>query len=911
MIRLRVVQRVPDIGVNISYVKNMPASPQTNIALLDYSRGIIENGIQIGADRAMLSQAYITPGFDGTPDTPTILPHTYVSPRALAFSWYSVNSDEFKKAKPLYYKHKLGKGAYQNAISWPIRLTMAIDHSKHSPKEYFRITDENGNEVEDFYWDIFLTEEYWQDGVYTDGGRRYNSTIHHSASSATNISHETKRYILYADRIPKTGKTYFIHFHAYNEVTGQELPNYKEVLTLQPDSAFINDTHFADISYPDLDHAGDLEGKLLSKRPILTRAVNSLGYYCSTIPEVNLDAAMSAPLFTLYGDPDIYRLQYETSPKAWKIQKNDGGWSDYYTLTLNAPVTQLCKEINDLEIDLKAVPNTNIPDTSYMIPSSEYPSTRQVTWPFPQSGNIIRYYGDVADDDSVDSLGIHYQHMPNMSIRPLLPTAISSAKPWYPRIQAGEFTIVKEKDAGDGYWEYRYGVPEIYNNQEWSRAFEPGVREVTYEPAYTAGKHVIQTNRSPIYKPETIEVRHEENGIMEPAYVDLQNGKLFFNEEITDPERIKLSYAFNDNTYEYTDIDLNPNNNPQYIGKFVGLYAVPMEVKKTTGSYSELSGWLGSGEAYYYESDNYTITPSNSDIDFHFNWFKPGYHSDVTGKFNIELIGTRTGAPTARVEWTVYLTKTNSRGEEERIASGYAYHASTTPTMILLREENESGLSGYMTITDGDTNGWMPGAAGETSTNLTAVVKDERRTIHHTIKDTISEIETEIEAYGSDEFAYTAKLLGVYQVSPFANSEEIQYLDTRTRGGGFKEHVDTNKLKEEEGRMNFDLGFWDGEPFQSTGSLIVNLPSGIPLKDREDDPSLTGWPASTDWQDGPNNMSREEIREKIKNWMALGVLPIVSYQSYGSGEYISPLTGDYSEDVLGEHFLEDFEEGWD
>ena len=229
MIRLRIVHKVPDIGVNISYIKNLPAKPMYNTTLIDFSRETPENNTFIGQDRAAMSTIQSSLGDESTAIYG--FPHTLVSQRALAFSFVHLDDNNLKYARPLFYKHKIGKAEYQHAASWNIRLKEEIDFSKNSPKDFIKIVDETGVEVEDFYWTVRLSEECYQSGIFSDG-------------SSDSLAHVDKRYVLYTDRMPRSNKTYFIYFNAFNELTNSDIPNYREVLTLYPDTININDMNY-------------------------------------------------------------------------------------------------------------------------------------------------------------------------------------------------------------------------------------------------------------------------------------------------------------------------------------------------------------------------------------------------------------------------------------------------------------------------------------------------------------------------------------------------------------------------------------------------------------------------------------------------------------------------------------------
>lgn len=104
-------------------------------------------------------------------------------------------------------------------------------------------------------------------------------------------------------------------------------------------------------------------------------------------------------------------------------------------------------------------------------------------------------------------------------------------------------------------------------------------------------------------------------------------------------------------------------------------------------------------------------------------------------------------------------------------------------------------------------------------------------------------------------------LLARIQVRPNSTYENINIIDSRTRGGGILESIGRNIMKEvcPEAISYWDIGYWDGEPYQENAVLIVKLPRHI-LKEFG------------------GRLTKEEVEQAVKKHMALGVFYIIEYE---------------------------------
>lgn len=103
-------------------------------------------------------------------------------------------------------------------------------------------------------------------------------------------------------------------------------------------------------------------------------------------------------------------------------------------------------------------------------------------------------------------------------------------------------------------------------------------------------------------------------------------------------------------------------------------------------------------------------------------------------------------------------------------------------------------------------------------------------------------------------------LLARVQVRPNSTYENIDIIDTRTRGGGLLESIGRNIINEvcPEASSYWDIGYWDGEPYQENSVLVIKLPRYI-LKEYG------------------GRLTKEEAEEAVNKHMALGTFYIIEY----------------------------------
>ncbi len=101
------------------------------------------------------------------------------------------------------------------------------------------------------------------------------------------------------------------------------------------------------------------------------------------------------------------------------------------------------------------------------------------------------------------------------------------------------------------------------------------------------------------------------------------------------------------------------------------------------------------------------------------------------------------------------------------------------------------------------------------------------------------------------------KLLAEITLNANVALNKLELIDTRTRGGGIKKGVKLESIGVE-AQFCWDIGFWDGEPYQQNGVVIIQVPQRV-LK-------RFGGAATED-----------DVRKAVERHLQYGDLPIIEY----------------------------------
>jgi hypothetical protein len=160
------------------------------------------------------------------------------------------------------------------------------------------------------------------------------------------------------------------------------------------------------------------------------------------------------------------------------------------------------------------------------------------------------------------------------------------------------------------------------------------------------------------------------------------------------------------------------------------------------------------------------------------------------------------------------------------------------------------------------------------------------RTIYHTVRDTAEAIRTFVTAQVlSDGSSAEALLLGIYHVVQTELPEDLDVFDTRTPGGGLREGLIPDDVDEPEARFYGDVGgHWDGEPFPDAGTLLIQIPEGLPGTGQADQRltlydslGTTGTIDPSAWVNPTGLLTEEEIVAEVRRHTDAGALAILDF----------------------------------
>lgn len=105
-----------------------------------------------------------------------------------------------------------------------------------------------------------------------------------------------------------------------------------------------------------------------------------------------------------------------------------------------------------------------------------------------------------------------------------------------------------------------------------------------------------------------------------------------------------------------------------------------------------------------------------------------------------------------------------------------------------------------------------------------------------------------------------AILIGEIRVRPNSNQQNISLTDTRVRGGGLKESISKETMRdiEEESLYYWDIGHWDGLPYPENGVIVIRLSKRL-LKEHG------------------GLFTKPEIEERLDKYLGYGILAVIEY----------------------------------
>lgn len=162
-------------------------------------------------------------------------------------------------------------------------------------------------------------------------------------------------------------------------------------------------------------------------------------------------------------------------------------------------------------------------------------------------------------------------------------------------------------------------------------------------------------------------------------------------------------------------------------------------------------------------------------------------------------------------------------------------------------------------------------------------IAEQDRTIFHVVADTVQGVKDAIEdptltftpsIPNANPVAYRPILLAIVQPVQTGEVDQVKFVDTRTRGGGLDEDLRKKDFPFREGEMYWDIGFWEGEPFQESPVVIVDFPdeligTGLPTITRE-------FPVPTGFVAPIGLLSLQDIETRVGKYRAAGTLAILN-----------------------------------
>ena len=135
----------------------------------------------------------------------------------------------------------------------------------------------------------------------------------------------------------------------------------------------------------------------------------------------------------------------------------------------------------------------------------------------------------------------------------------------------------------------------------------------------------------------------------------------------------------------------------------------------------------------------------------------------------------------------------------------------------------------------------------ENDTDIGKIILQNKETLYHQIDNAIPE---------SDHDIY----IGSVYIRQNTSLHSTILTDSRTRGGGVLESMKDSLRKELEPESDYylDIGYYDGEPYQENGVIIVRLDNSL-LKEFG------------------GRFTQGDIENKVKRWLGFGVYPIIEY----------------------------------
>lgn len=327
---------------------------------------------------------------------------------------------------------------------------------------------------------------------------------------------------LYLSRRPKPNETFKVKFDAQNISTNQITTNHIEVINASPESEggvnFTLNQQTNGFTISGLDAATDY-----------APAVGA--FYNGSNPSGSI--TVTSTQFQVLGDDT----------------------TTYYVTYTGKTVAKVVAELNELNLEEYQFTQLS-PATSFRMNTGTFN---------PQSYGLSMYMDEI----------VHIKYNEETRIRLLKPYRDPTSKPWYPRVDVGQF--LQDYAGTGGASKVLFGVPE-YSGQTWSYTYGSPWRDMTNDQPVILGEKMLGLRRAPVNynSVKLYQDGREITGAIQD--IDTYNGVVFLSQKLK--TEVVADYAYQERTYVYTGVDLNTTSlhSPNLFGKYIGVYATPYKI---------------------------------------------------------------------------------------------------------------------------------------------------------------------------------------------------------------------------------------------------------------------------------------------------------------------------------------------
>lgn len=444
----------------------------------------------------------------------------------------------------------------------------------------------------------------------------------------------------------------------------------------------------------------------------------------------------------------------------------------------------------------------------------------------------------------------------------LYPNADVVDRLWFLRVKNGEFV----KIFGDG--TYQYNIIE-YSNQAFN-PFEPykfalskktevlvdniiQVPDENLQIVFGDSLHIDvvikDSEDNPLYAASTVAAKH---GVVYSDHTGIYNNVIWNNNLIhsydenkgfvkltttlSQSYNIYASYYYIDSTLEISTLNINPISVSDITKYRIVVYVVPAGALNTQRTAS----------IYYLHVDTTgTIVQcsQNSTDDGNLDLVSGAVLTvaDVTGlRVGLTITGQTSNA-TGIIIYTdtdndiVYLRSVTDTFVAAEIIEQEKWTSDPTSETAVTTTINGGGVQSINILSDGLK---YDDDSGTNFLDLYTTIGDDSEGTHYMV-------------------------LGEATVTDPHNSETLEFIDTRVKGGGMKEIYTMSNLleKQYETRWYEDLGQWNGQPYSGNSIIIVKLPYTI-------------------LSDYGGTFSEQEVEEIVNKHQGYGAYASISYYGY-------------------------------